>query len=60
MRYSVLLEPVEELENMPGCFYAHVPSLGITTHGQGMEGALEAARDLIQVWLDETGAASGS
>jgi predicted RNase H-like HicB family nuclease len=60
MRYSVLLEPVGELENMPGCFYAHVPSLGITTHGQGMEGALEAARDLIQVWLDETGAVSGS
>ena len=53
MRYSVLLEPVAEQENMPGYFYAHVPSLGITTHGQGMEGALEAARDLIHVWVDE-------
>ena len=53
MRYSVLLESVEERENMPGYFYAHVPSLGITTHGQGMEGALEAARDLIHVWVCE-------
>ena len=53
MRYSVLVEPVEEQENMPGCFYAHVPSLGITTHGQGIEGALEAARDLIHLWVDE-------
>ena len=53
MRYSVLLESVEERENMPGYFYAHGPSLGITTHGQGMEGALEAARDLIHVWVGE-------
>jgi len=60
MRYSVLLEPVEERENMPGYFYAHVPSLGITTHGQGMEGALEAARDLIHVWVDEKKAAGES
>jgi predicted RNase H-like HicB family nuclease len=57
MRYSVLVEPVEEGENMPGCFYAYVPSLGVTTHGRGIEGALEAARDLIHVWLDEKRAA---
>jgi hypothetical protein len=40
MRYSVLVEPVEEIENMPGCYYAHGPSLGITTHGQGVEGSI--------------------
>jgi predicted RNase H-like HicB family nuclease len=57
MRYSVLLEPVEEQENMPGYFYAHVPSLGITTHGHGVEGALEAVRDLIHEWVDEKRAA---
>lgn len=57
MRYSVLVEPVEESENMPGYFYAHVPSLGITTHGQGVESALEAARDLIHLWVDEKRAA---
>lgn len=53
MRYSVLLESVEESEGMPGLFYAHVPSLGITTHGDGVEGALAAARDLIHLWVEE-------
>ena len=60
MRYNVLVEPVEELENMPGCNYAHVPSLGITTHGNGVEGALVAARDLIRLWVDEKRAAGES
>jgi hypothetical protein len=57
MRYSVLVEPVEEREKMPGLFYAHVPSVGVTTHGQGIEGAPEAARDLIPPWVDEKKAA---
>jgi predicted RNase H-like HicB family nuclease len=52
MRYSVLVEPVEEQVKMPGWFYAHVPSLGVTTHGQGIEGALDAARDLIHLWVE--------
>ena len=60
MRYSVLVEPVEEREKMPGWFYAHVPSLGVTTHGQGIEGALDAARDLIHLWVDEKKAAGES
>ncbi len=38
---------------MPGYFYACVPSLGLTTHGLGMEGALEAARDLVTLWNEE-------
>ena len=38
---------------MPGYFYAHVPSLGLTTHGLGVEGALEAARDLVTLWAEE-------
>jgi predicted RNase H-like HicB family nuclease len=57
MRYSVLVEPVEESEKLPGFYYAHVPSLGITTHGSGVEGALDAARDLIRLWVDEKRAA---
>jgi predicted RNase H-like HicB family nuclease len=52
MRYSVLVEAVEDSENMPGVYYAHVPSLGITTHGDGVEGALAAARDLIGIWVE--------
>jgi predicted RNase H-like HicB family nuclease len=53
MRYSLLVEPVEASEGMPGFYYAHVPSLGITTHGEGIEGALAAARDLIRLWVEE-------
>jgi predicted RNase H-like HicB family nuclease len=53
MRFSLLLEPVEESENMPGFYYAHVPSLGLTTHGNGVEGAVAAARDLIHLWVEE-------
>ncbi|KAB2638755.1 MAG: type II toxin-antitoxin system HicB family antitoxin [Verrucomicrobia bacterium] len=53
MRYSVVLELLPAEEGMPGYYYAHVPSLGLTTHGLGMEGALEAARDLVKLWNEE-------
>jgi predicted RNase H-like HicB family nuclease len=53
MRYPVMLERVPAEEGLPGYFYAHVPSLGLTTHGQGMEGALDAARDLVALWNEE-------
>lgn len=53
MRISVMLERIPDEEEMPGYFYAHVPSLGLTTHGLGMEGALEAARDLVTLWKEE-------
>ena len=60
MRYSVLVEPVEDRENLPGFYYAHVPSLGITTHGDGVEGAIAATRDLIHLWVEEKAAADES
>jgi len=60
MRYSVLVEPVEERENLPRFYYAHVPSLGLTTHGDGVEGAIAAARDLIHLWVEEKKAAGES
>ena len=53
MKYSVALEVVPESEQMPGYFYAHIPSLGLTTHGLGSNGALEAAKDLVKLWIDE-------
>ena len=53
MRYSVALEVVPESEQMPGYFYAHIPSLGLTTHGLGSNGALEAAKDLVKLWIEE-------
>ena len=56
MRYSVMLERLPAEEGMPGYYYAHVPSLSLTTHGFGMEGALEAARDLVKLWNEEKSA----
>jgi predicted RNase H-like HicB family nuclease len=53
MRYAVMLERLPAEEGMPGYYYAHVPSLSLTTHGLGMEGALEAARDLVKLWNEE-------
>jgi predicted RNase H-like HicB family nuclease len=52
MRYSVLLEPINEPE-FQGYYYAHIPSLDLTTHGQGTEGALAAAQELIEAWIAE-------
>ena len=53
MQYAVMLERLPDEEGMPGYFYAHVPSLSLTTHGLGIEGALEAARDLVSLWIGE-------
>ena len=52
MRYSVLLEPIQE-PGFEGCYYAHIPALDLTTHGQSVEGALEAARELVEAWIAE-------
>ncbi|MBI4401660.1 MAG: type II toxin-antitoxin system HicB family antitoxin [Nitrospirae bacterium] len=52
MRYSVFLEPVKEPE-FQGYYYAHIPTLDLTTHGQGMEGALTAAQELAEAWIAE-------
>lgn len=53
MNYGVLLERVENEEFPAGYYYAHIPSLGLTTHGLGIEGAREAARDLLHQWVAE-------
>jgi len=52
MRYSVLLEPIHE-PGFEGFYYAHIPTLDLTTHGQGVEGALAAARELVELWIAE-------
>lgn len=52
MRYSVFLEPVNEPE-LEGYYYAHIPSLDLTTHGKGKEGALAAAKELTEGWIAE-------
>ncbi len=57
MTYGILFEKIEESEMPAGSYYAHIPALGLTTHGEGIEGAREAARDLVQLWIAEKRAA---
>jgi predicted RNase H-like HicB family nuclease len=57
MTYGILFEKVENGELPPGSYYAHVPALGLTTHGEGIEGARTAATDLVTLWLTEKKAA---
>ncbi len=60
MKYAVLIERVEDSQAMPGFYYAHVPSLGLTTHGSGIEGAMASAKDLITLWVEEMRSAGTS
>lgn len=53
MRYSIMIEPVNEPGFPPGYFYAHIPALDLTTHGEGISGAKAAARDLVRIWVEE-------
>ena len=53
MVYGIIFEKIQDPDFSPGHYYAHVPSLGLTTHGLGIEGATEAAKDLIHVWVAE-------
>lgn len=53
MTYGILFEKVAQPDFPDGYYYAHVPVLGLTTHGLGSEGAREAAIDLIKLWVAE-------
>jgi hypothetical protein len=53
MNFGMLLEKITEKGFPEGYFYAHIPSLGLTTHGLGVDGARQAAFDLARVWLAE-------
>jgi predicted RNase H-like HicB family nuclease len=53
MTYGILFEKISAVDFPAGYYYAHIPSLGLTTHGIGIEGAKAAAKDLIELWLAE-------
>ena len=53
MNFGVLFEEVTDKNFPPGYFCAHVPSLGLTTHGLGVDGARAAATDLLRLWIAE-------
>jgi len=52
-RYSVLFEEIHEEGFPSGWYYAIVPTLNLTTHGEGLEGARKAVTELLQVWIAE-------
>ena len=56
MNFGILFEKIEEPGFPPGYYYAHVPSLGLTTHGLGIEGARQAAAELANLWIAEKAA----
>jgi predicted RNase H-like HicB family nuclease len=53
MNYPVIYEKIEDSDFPKGYYYAHIPTLGLTTHGEGIEGAKSAALDLLKLWLTE-------
>jgi hypothetical protein len=53
MNFGVLFEKVTDKDFPPGHFYAHVPSVGLTTYGLGIDGARAAAADLLPLWIVE-------
>ena len=52
MKYSVMLNVIDE-PGFEGYYYAHIPTLDLTTHGKGIDGALAAAKELAEVWIAE-------
>jgi predicted RNase H-like HicB family nuclease len=53
MQFSVVFEKINEKTFPEGFYYVHIPSLGLTTHGLGIDGAKNAAKDLIKIWIEE-------
>lgn len=53
MNFGILFEQITDKGFPGGYYYAHVPSLGLTTHGLGVDGARQAAVDLVRLWIAE-------
>jgi predicted RNase H-like HicB family nuclease len=53
MNYPVLFEKIVAPDFPSGHYYAHIPALGLTTHGSGIEGARASAIDLARLWIAE-------
>ena len=53
LSYPIIFERASESELPPDFYYAHVPALGLTTHGAGVDGARAAVIDLLTLWLAE-------
>ncbi len=60
MSYPVIYERIEDNDFPSGYYYAHLPTLGLTTHGEGIEGAKVAALDLLKLWIADENILTGS
>lgn len=60
MTFGILFERIDDDVLPPGHYYAHIPSLGLTTHGEGVSGAKAAALDLVKLWIAEKRSAGES
>lgn len=53
MTYTIIYEKITDGSAPEGFYYAHIPTLDITTHGLGIDGAKDAAKDLMKLWIEE-------
>lgn len=53
MTYTIIYEKITDGSSPEGYYYDHIPVLDLTTHGLGIEGAKEAAKDLMKIWIEE-------
>ncbi len=54
MTFGIVFEKIDSPDFPSGYYYAHIPAVGLTTHGLGIEGARAAALDLLKLWLAES------
>ena len=53
MAYTIIYEKITD-ESLPeDYYYAHIPTFDLTTHGFGIDGAKQAARELVKAWIEE-------
>lgn len=52
MTYTIIYEKISEASFPEGYYYAHIPSLDLTTHGPGIEGAKKAIEELLKIWIE--------
>jgi len=53
MTYTIIYEKISDGSLPEDYYYAHIPALDLTTHGLGIDGAKNAAKDLIKLWIEE-------
>jgi hypothetical protein len=53
MNYPVLFERIVSADFPAGYYYVYLPTLGLTTHGLGIDGAKAAVTDLALLWIAE-------